>query len=59
MSYVVSTCMAAFCHGQDHPGGVPVPVRDICRRTGARKIRSSSVRRRLALVKHLEHVMVV
>jgi hypothetical protein len=29
MSYVVSTCMAAFCHGQDHPGGVPVPVRDI------------------------------
>ena len=29
MSYVVSTCMATFCHGQDHPGGVPVPVRDI------------------------------
>ena len=29
MSYVVGTSMAAFCHGQDHPGGVPVPVRGI------------------------------
>ena len=25
MSYVVGTSMAAFCHGQDHPGGVHVP----------------------------------
>ncbi len=26
MSYVVGTSMAAFRHGQDRPGGVPVPV---------------------------------
>ena len=28
MSYVVSTSMAAFCHGEDHPRGVPVAVCD-------------------------------
>ena len=26
MSYVVSTSMAAFCHGEDHSRGVPVAV---------------------------------
>ena len=26
MAYVVGTCTAAFCRGEDHPRGVPVPT---------------------------------
>ncbi len=27
MSDVVNTCVAPFCHSQDHPGSVPIPTR--------------------------------
>ncbi len=26
MSHIVNTCVAPFCHSQNHSGGVPVPT---------------------------------
>ena len=58
MSYVVGTGMAAFCHGEDHPRGVPVAAR-ACPQDSHRKVRSASPGRSLFLAKHSEQVIVV
>ena len=57
MCYVVGTGMAAFCHGEDHPRGVPVAAA-VCPQESHRKV-AVSPGRSLFLAKHSEQVIVV